>query len=148
MAFHFSLETIFHFRKSVELQQKLRLRTANQQLARVRHLLDQLDSRIREMHARQAQDLAAGATAAELIFALQCQAGMSQQRPAIERELLRLQNLRDVQQKIFHQARRDREVLESLRDSQLRDYECDQRRREQRSLDDLFLMRQAYLRRG
>jgi flagellar protein FliJ len=148
MAFHFPLEAVFHFRKSVEHQQELRLRAANQQVARVRHLLDQLDDHLRQAQTRQSRELSAGTTAAELRFALEREASLRQQRQDVERELLRLENLRDQQQRIFRQARRERETFESLRDQQRREYERNAARREQRQLDELFLQRQAYTRHG
>jgi len=148
MAFHFPLQAVFHFRRSVEHQQELRLRTANQQVARARRVVEQFDERIRQAQLRQASELGAGTTSAEIFFALTGEAALHQQRQAAERDLLRWQNLRDQQQKIFQQARRERETFESLRDHQLDDYERAAARREQRQLDDLFLLRQAYLKRG
>lgn len=148
MAFHFPLQAVLHFRQSVEHQHELRLRASNQQVARAHHFLDQLDARLQQLHTRQSQDVAAGTSGAELRFALSCEVTLRQQRQAIQHELLRLQNLRDEQQKIFQQARRERETFESLRDQQLHEYRRDAARREQRHLDDLFLLRQAYLRRG
>jgi flagellar export protein FliJ len=148
MAFRFPLEAVFHFRQSVEHQQELRLRAANQQVARARHLLEQLGHRIEEMRARQARELGAGTTAAELRFALLCEAALRQQRLERERDLQRLEALRDQQQTIFRQARRERETFESLRNRQLREYQRERARREQRQLDDVFLLRQAYLRHG
>jgi flagellar export protein FliJ len=148
MAFHFPLQAVFHFRQSVEHQQELRLRAANQQVAKVRHLVDQINEQLRQLQLRGSQELGAGTTSAELRFALGCEVALRQQRQEAERELLRWQNLRDQQQKIFQHARRERETFESLRDHQLREYQRDALRREQRQLDDLFLMRQVYLRRG
>ena len=148
MAFRFPLEAVFHFRQSMEHQQELRLRAANQLVARARHLLEQLDQRIKEMRTRQSRELGAGTTAAELRFALQCEAALQQQRQQREQELKRLEALRDQQQKIFRQARRERETIESLRNRQLGEYQRERVRREQRQLDDLFLLRQAYLRHG
>ncbi len=148
MAFHFPLQAVFHFRQSVEHQQELRLRTANQQVARIRHLLDQIDERIRQVRIRQSQELGVGTTSAEMRFTLGFEALLHQQRQEAERELLRWQNLRDHQQRIFQQARRERETFESLRNHQLREYQRNAARREQRQLDDLFLLRHAYLRRG
>jgi flagellar export protein FliJ len=148
MAFQFPLQAVFHFRQSVEHQQELRLRAANQQVAKVRHLLDQLDEQLRQVQLRGFLELEAGTTSAEVRFSLGCEASLRQQRPDMERELLRWQNLRDQQQKIFRQARRERETFESLREHQFRGYQRDASRREQRQLDDLFLLRQAYLRRG
>jgi len=148
MAFHFPLQAVFHFRQSVEHQQELRLRAANQQVARVRRLLDQIDERIRQLQIRESQALGIGTTSAELRFALCGEASLREQRQNAERELLRWQNLRDQQQRIFQQARRERETFESLRNHQLLEYQRDAARREQRQLDDLFLLRQAFLRRG
>jgi flagellar export protein FliJ len=148
MAFRFPLEVVFHFRQSIEHQQELRLLAANQQVARVRNLIEQLDERVRQLQETCIHDLAAGITAAELRFALAKEASLLEQRSQIERELSRLQNLRDQQQRVFQQARRERETFESLRDQQQHKYDRDVARREQRQLDDLFLLRQTYLRRG
>jgi len=148
MAFRFPLQSVFHYRQSIEHQQELRLRAANHQVARARHLIAQIETRIEEIRTHQSQELGAGTTAAELRFALHCEAVLGQQRQAMQRELLRLQKLRDEQQNIFQRARRERETFESLRDHQLQEYERDAARREQRQLDELFLLRQAYLRRG
>lgn len=148
MAFHFPLQAVFHFRQGIEHQQELRLRTANQQVAKVRRMLEQIDEGIRQAQLRQSQTLGAGTTSAELRFGLGCEAALHRQHRDAENELLRWQNLRDQQQKIYQQAHRERETFESLRDHQLREYKLDAARREQRQLDDLFLLRQAYLRRG
>jgi flagellar export protein FliJ len=148
MAFHFPLQALLHFRQSIEHQQELRLRAANQLVARVRHLIEQVDARLLQLHTLQSQDLGAGTSGAELRFAVSCEENLHQQRQAMQRELLRLQGLRNEQQKVFQQARRERETFESLRDRQLCEYQREAKRSEQRQQDDLFLMRQAYLRRG
>ena len=148
MAFHFPLQSVLHYRQSVEHQQELRLRAANQQVARVRHVIDQIDSQIRQLQIRGSQELETGTTSAELLFALSSEALLLQQRLDTERDLLRWQALRDQQQNIFQQARQERETCETLRDHQLQDHQRDTSRREQRQLDDLFLLRRAYLRRG
>ena len=148
MPFRFPLEAVFHFRQSLEHQQELRLRAANQQVLRVRHLIEQLDHRIEEAHAAQLQQLEAGTTAAELRFGILGQAAFDQQRGQLESELTHLQHLRDEQQKLFEHQRRQRETLEGLRDGQLRLYEREAARREQRNLDDLFLLQRSHSRRS
>lgn len=145
MSFRFPLEAVLHLRQSVEHQQELRLRTANQQVARVRHLIEQLDARIRQTHGLLLRDIAAGTTAAEMRFILASKASLQEYWQTIERELFRLEHLRDQQQRVFQQARRDRETLQSLHDHQLRDYERQAARSDQRRLDELFLLRRAYL---
>lgn len=148
MPFQFPLQTVLHLRQSIEHQQELRLRAANQLVARARHLIGQIDDRIQEAHNRQASELTSGTTAAEIRFTLQCEVALLQQKAAIQQELPRLQKLRDEQQIIFQRARRERETLGSLRERQLQAYQRECSRRAQRQLDDLFLLRQAYLRRG
>jgi len=144
MPFRFPLAAVLHLRRSLEHQQELRLRAANQQVAKVRHLIEQLDEHIGKTNSSDSQQLAAGTTAAELRFALAKQASLESMHRDLDRELSRLSNLRDQQQRIFQQARRERETFESLRQQQLRAYERDQIRREQRRLDDLFLLSQAH----
>lgn len=148
MAFHFALQAVYHFRQSVEHQQELRLRTANQQVAKVHHLVEQTEDGIKELQVRRTRELGDGMTAAEMIFILNALSVLAARRKDLERELVRLKNLRDQQQRVFQQARRERETFESLRDEQFRLYVRNQGRREQRQLDDSFLLRQSYLRRG
>jgi flagellar export protein FliJ len=148
MPFRFSLQAVLHFRQSMERQQELRLRAANQQVARSQHGIEQIDLRRRALQAEQSRELGAGITAAELRFGLQCEAELLRHRKELELQLARLQQLRDRQQEILEQARRARETLESVRDQQLKVYKQEAGRREQRSLDDLFLLRREYLRRG
>jgi flagellar export protein FliJ len=148
MAFHFPLQAVLHLRQSMEHQQELRLRAANQQVARAQHMMEQMDLRRQELHSAQSHELSVGVTAAELRFMLLCQTELLRRRRELEQQLVRLQHLREQQREIFTKARRARETLESGRDRQLREYEKEALRREQRSLDDLFLLRREYLRRG
>src|SRR5277367_3207539 len=144
MAFHFPLEAVFHFRQSVEHQQELRLRAANQLVARARHQVDQIDDRMRQMQAQQSRALDAGTTGSEVQFALFRESAIRQQRQDWARELTRLEQVRDQQRSVYQQARRERETFESLRDQQMRDYKRAASRREQRQLDDLHLLRLAH----
>ena len=148
MAFHFPLQAVYHFRKSLEHQQELRLLAANQQVAKVHHLLEQTEAGIQELQVRHTRELGNGMTAAEMRFMFEASSVLAARRKDLERELTRLKNLRDQQQRVFQQARREREIFESLRDQQFRLYVRNQSRREQRQLDDSFLLRQFYMRRG
>jgi flagellar FliJ protein len=148
MPFHFPLQTVLHYRQSMEHQQELRLRAANQQVARAQHLIDQLDLQRRELQSKEMEELSSGTSAAELQFGLLREASLLRRRREFEQQLTRVQQLRDQQREIFQQARREREMLESVRDQQLHVYKKDAARREQRSLDDLFLLRREYLRRS
>jgi|SRR5579863_43254 len=148
MPFHFPLQTVLHYRQSMEHQQELKLRAANQQVARAQHLIEQMDLQRKELRSMEMEELSSGTSAAELQFGLLREAAMLRRQREFEQQLIRVQQLRDQQREIFQQARRAREMLESLRDQQLQLYKEDAARREQRSLDDLFLMRREYLRRS
>jgi flagellar export protein FliJ len=141
MPFHFSLQAVIHLYQSLEHQQELRLRAANQQVARVRHMIEQLDTVKQQNRARQAQELQAGITSAELEFARNMASALMKRRGELEVELVRAQQLRDEQQRNFHIARRRRETLSSLRETKLRQYQREAARRDQRQADDAFLLR-------
>jgi flagellar export protein FliJ len=147
MPFRFPLQALLHFRQGMEHQQELRLRAANQQVARVRHGLEQLDDRIRQTRTVSSECLEAGTTGAELSFFQATEAVLHTQRQELEHELLRCQHLRDQQERIFRQARQERETFENLRSEQLHAYQRRQARHEQRHRDDLFLLRKTYLER-
>ncbi len=148
MAFHFALQAVLHFRQSVEHQQELRLRAANQLVGRARHLMQQMDAQRQELHFAQVKKLSLGMSAVELQFELLCETELLRRRRELEQQLARLEQLREQQRALFQQARQARETLEAVRDQQFRLYQKEAARREQRSLDDLFLLRREYLRRG
>jgi flagellar export protein FliJ len=148
MPFHFPLQAVLHYRQSMEHQQELKLRAANQQVARVQHLIEQADLRRKELRTMEMEELSSGTTAAELQFGLLRETSLVRQRLELEQQLARVQQLRDQQREIFQQVRRGRETIESVRDQQLILYKKNTARREQRNLDDLFLMRREYLRRS
>ena len=144
MTFRFSLEAVLRLRQGMEHQQELLFRAAHQQVARVRHGIQRIDHALGEAEQRSSSTLASGTTSAELLFGLQSEAALLQYREKLGAELIRLGKLRDQQAEIFRRARRERETMESLRDQQLREYKRDALRREQRKVDDLFLLRRNY----
>jgi flagellar export protein FliJ len=148
MPFRFALQAVLHYRQSIEHQHELRLRAAQQQVMRVQHLIEQMDARRQELYSAQSQQLGAGVTSAELRFELHCDAELLRHRAELTAQLVRLQHQREEQHKVFQQARRGRETLESVRGRQLELYEQKAGRREQQRQDDLFLLRREYLRRG
>jgi flagellar export protein FliJ len=141
MAFRFSLQAVLHLYQSLEHQQELRLRAANQQVARVRHMIEQVDGHKRQNREQRSRDLQTGTTGAELEFERATEAALMRRKGELEAELVRVQQLRDEQQRNFRQARRRRETLSTLRETQLHLYQREAARREQRQQDDAFLLR-------
>ncbi|HEY6764333.1 MAG TPA: flagellar FliJ family protein [Candidatus Sulfotelmatobacter sp.] len=141
MPFLFPLQSILHLYQSLEHQQELRLRAANQQVARVRHLIEQLNLRKQQNKLQQSRELQVGTTGAELEFERSMESALLSHRGELESELVRMQQLRDEQQRLFRHARRRRETLDTLREQKLLEYEREASRREQRQADDSFLLR-------
>lgn len=148
MPFRFPLQTVYHLRQSLEHQHELRLRAANQQVAKVRHVMDQIDASLHQLETLSSHELGLGTTAAEVRFSLAKKDSLMTYRKDLERELERVKHLRDQQQRIFQLARRERETFEILRNAQLREFKREQSRREQVQLDEQYLLRRAFLRRG
>lgn len=141
MRFRFPLEAVLRLRQSIEHQQEVRLRAANQQVARVRHAMEVLDRALLDNQQLVSRSLSSGTTSAELLFSLQSETSLLGQRQHLEHEHARLAKLRDQQTEILQRARRERDMIESLRNQQLREHKRDAARAEQRRLDDLFLLR-------
>jgi flagellar export protein FliJ len=148
MAFQFSLQSVLHLRQSLEHQQELRLRAANQLVSQMQDGIERVEMGRRQWRDRQAQELSAGMTAAELRFALERDSDLLAYKTELEKKLAQLQQLRDHQLEIFQQARQARKTLETVRNRQQRAYQRETLRLEQKNLDDLFLLRKEYLRRG
>ena len=146
MAFSFSLQTLLRFRQSREQQQELHLRAANQRVAAVRDEIAKIDLRLQLARTAQLRCLQTGATAVELQFERLCEAVLREHHVRMRKELAQREKSRDEERVRFEQARRERETVEALRDRQLLLYQQEIRRREQRQLDDLFLLRRQYLR--
>ena len=66
---------------------------------------------------------------------------LERQQQLLHRNMSELETTITEQRSRYQQQRRNREVLEALREGQLRDYRLQQRRREQAQLDELHLLR-------
>ena len=141
MAFHFHFDTLYRLRQSLEHQQELRLRAANQQVAKVRHAIEQLHEQMRQLQVHSSEQFSVGTTVAEIRFTLNTVTAFATRYKDLQRLLLQASKVRDQQESIFRQARRQCETLEILRDQQLKEYQRAQNRRQQRILDELILMR-------
>jgi flagellar export protein FliJ len=148
MAFRFTLHALLRFRQSVERQQQLLLQEANHQVALVRREIEVLDGHLGAIAAHDAGELENGVRAAELQFQLLCRAILLGHRRQLETTLAQREEVRISRSQAFHEARRQREAVETLRQLQWQAYQQGQKRKEQRYLDELFLLRRAFLRRG
>ena len=146
MAFRFSLRVLLRLQKSVERQQELLLQLANAQVAQVTRQIEQVERWAQAYGNLQAQELQAGLDAAELHFEERCQEVLEDYRKSLAAELLKVKRACAERRAAFEEARRQREVTDSLRERQLQAHRTEERRREQRQVDDLFLLRRSSLR--
>jgi flagellar export protein FliJ len=148
MAFLFPLEVLLRVRQGLERQQELRLKEANLRVAMLLRQIEDVHREVRDIVARRRPQLESGVSAAELQFDVLCRSVLNERRHALEKQLLEAEAFRYSRSRDFQQARRQREVVDTLRLHQLQAYHQKEARQDQRRLDDLFLLRRAYLRRS
>lgn len=144
MPFKFSLETLLRHRRVVEDRERLALQMINQRLARFRHSLDQITRQLRDHAQNRQTSLSDGVRASELQFLSECDAVLRHQTAALQIQVRETEGERMRQQVTLAKAQREREVLDSMREHCLDEFVRESTRREQRSLDELILMRRRH----
>ena len=117
-------------------------------MAGVRREIDAVGSLVTEMAAQEAGALKAGVSAAELHFAMLRRAVLLGRRKQLEKDLSGAEALCSARNLELQRARQQREVIETLRRTQLQLYNQQEKRQEQRRVDHLFLLRREFLRRS
>jgi flagellar export protein FliJ len=148
MAFRFPLEVLLRVRQGLERQHELRLQEANHAVARLRQQIEKVHSEAENIVAQRRPQFESGVSAAELQFDVLCHLALTERKRTLEKQLQEAEALRQTRSQEFLHARRQREVIDTLRQHQLKEYEIKETRLDQRRLDDLFLLRRAYLRRS
>ncbi len=141
MAFQFTLEAVRRFRQSREDRERLRLEALLARRAALLHELEQSqEAGLQLQQHLQRSLIAQPMPGAEIHFSVARLDAISSQQKRWQRQLQELQTAVTEQISRFQQERRKREVLDSLCDSQWREYRVQQQRREQAQLDELHLM--------
>jgi len=148
MPFHFTLDGLWRVRQGLERRQELLLLEANLRVAAVQKQIDALDLSAEQARRHLAEQIALGLNASELQFHLLCRAVLLERRDVLTRELNQVRAVRESRAVAFREARRQREALDTIHQQQLQSYLQQELRREQRRLDDMFLLRRAYRNRG
>jgi flagellar FliJ protein len=146
MAFRFTLAPLLRLRQSIERQRTLKLQEANLQVSRAQEKLAQLERSLAESANSNAAALQAGRTAVELHFASVLRENLHLFRQELHSDILKLELLRQQALGEYHQAYREREVLETLRARERRAYQQEQLRRQQRELDATYLLQRWHRR--
>jgi flagellar export protein FliJ len=148
MPFRFALAPLLRLRQSIERQRTLQLQEANLKVSRAQEALAQLDRFLSDAAQSDSTRLAAGCTAAELQFASVLRENLHHFRQELQSDIRKLELLRQQAASEYHQAYREREVLETLRLRQRRAYQQEQLRRQQQELDAAYLLQRWHHRSG
>lgn len=143
MAFQFSLESVLRLRISHERQEQARLEIAAQQVQLAQERCEAIKKEKLELDQNTLAALQAGMTSADLYFHQASKAGLEWAEVQATQALEEARKQWNEQRLKFLAARRDRELLSSIRERQHEAWVVEQNRREQQQIDDLFAMRRS-----
>jgi len=145
MPFRFSLQSVLEYRKSVERAEEIVLHRIVQQIADIHGEMRRIDQKQGTLRQQRDRELAGGVHAIHLQELDEREAKLTQAAEALRRKLETLEINRQKQLAVLQEARRDREVLSKIREERHERYDQDQLRKEQKTLDDMFLARMTSL---
>ncbi len=142
MAFHFTLKGLLRLRQSLEQAELQKLQAIAADVARARTEIDSVENE-RDAARRNTFDVlvSEGLTAAELHFEMARKVTLEALLSELWKKLAELEEKRKQQQVRYVNAHMQREILSSLRERQLAQYELEESRRTQQRIDELFLIR-------
>lgn len=141
MGFQFSLATVLRVRGIIEEQEERMLQNILSQIARSKDALALTEAAIARSYASRCEDI----RKPFLGHNLQAMYGevkeLTENKRNIEEQIIKLNQLRDRQIKIYEKARGNREMLSDMREEKRNEYEADHARLAQKTLDDIFISR-------
>ena len=141
MAFRFGLDEVLRFRQAVERAEEAALHRILQDIAESDLNLRQVETRQSRLRERREQDLIRKLPAVHLLEITEHETELQKAADGLRSRLRQLETQRLQQLAIYQTAHQEREILSELREQQRLAYQLDQRRQEQKALDDLFLAR-------
>ena len=141
MAFRFKLDAVLRFRESVERTEEAVLHRIVREIAEAQLELERINLKQTHLREQRERDLAQTLPAVHLLEIAEQEEQLNQIGDGIRTKLQQLDIQRVKQMAIYQSAHQDRQVLSELREQQQRSYGVEQRRQEQKMLDDMFLAR-------
>lgn len=141
MTFRFRLAAVLRFRQSVEHSEEAALYRIVQEITAAELELEQVETRQDRLRAQREQDLTRKLPAIHLLEIVERELDLKNTADGLRLRLLQLETQRLQQMAIYQAARQDRQILSELHERQRHAYQLEQRRQEQKMLDDLFLAR-------
>jgi len=141
MAFRFTLDAVLRFRESVEHSEEAALLLIVRQIIEAEQELQQVDAEQARIREQREKDLALKLPAAHLMEITERELELKGAADELRVRLQQLETQRLTQLGVYQIARQDRQVLSELRERQRHAYQLQQKRQEQKTLDDLYLTR-------
>ncbi len=143
MAFRFSLEPVLRLRLSYERLERLKLLAIAAMMVRVREEINAVAREESVAQKMRREILARGAMAAEVQLGVLAEKARARRNRELAERLAGLGRQHLKQSRAYQTARARREIIQTLRAQELREYRREQDRRMQQMLDELYLLRRA-----
>lgn len=141
MAFRFTLEQVLRVRQSIERREELALQRAVLEVARVLRRIEELTEELAAAN-RKREEALKQPMQAYLLQGMDAEiTAITEARQTMFDTLKIVQGQRDQQRKIYQAAHNGRQMLTDLEKEQRDQYELEEVKAQQRTLDDLFAAR-------
>jgi flagellar export protein FliJ len=141
MAFRFTLAAVLRYRESVEQREYLALQKIQQEIAQTEALIHRFQEQHSAARKCREAELARGIASIHLQAVYEAELALEKQLDRLQAQRQELEGKRRQCLKTYQLARQKREVLDNLRVRQLEAYRRAQAKRQQNTLDDIFLSR-------
>jgi flagellar export protein FliJ len=143
MAYRFSLATLLRLREIAEEREERTLGQILQQIVQAKQRIETLRKQRVHLLALREADLQRQMAAAELHVSYGQIHSLERMQQQAREQLIKLEDLRLKQMKIYEEAHRNKELLAGMREDQRDLYRIQQTRQEQNIMDDNFASRRA-----
>jgi flagellar export protein FliJ len=141
MAFRFTLAAVLKYRENIEQREYLALQRIQQEIAQTEAQIHQFQEQYSAARKYRDAELARGMASIHLQAVYDQELALEKQLVKLQAQLQELEGKRHECLKIYQLARQKRQVLDHLRVRQLETYRRAQAKRQQNTLDDIFLSR-------
>jgi len=136
MSFYFPLSSVLRVREAAEQREERLLTEINSEIDVVNQSIEEITSKISQTESARPS----ASDVLQTAFHVQAWYGeietLSESRKELLRRIEQLKALRSKQMLVYRNARKNRQVLDSIRDASFAEFETQADRREQRTMDD------------
>jgi len=141
MPFAYRLEVLLRLQRSIEHQEENRLLACVARVAKLKTELQNWEAARMARKRRIMEELEAGAAGVVLQLAADWDATARRRQSEIRKQIEAAEQSRLDQMRVYREARQKRDVLDGLRERQQTEYNQEEVRKLQQSLDEMYLVR-------